>query len=144
MRGDTSDNVFSAYPGVRTKGSKNKVGLTEAFQDRKSRGYAWNNLMLQRWNDHEGVEHRVMEDYQRNVQLCDLTAQPLEIKQLIAETIANKAKAKDISQVGVRMLKFCNSFDMKKIADNIQQYAEPFQAKYPEKDLTWRKLTEEN
>ena len=134
MRGDTSDNVFSAYPGVRTKGSKNKVGLTEAFEDRKSRGYAWNNLMLQRWSDHEGVEHRVMEDYQRNVQLCDLTAQPLEIKQLIAETIANKAKAKDISQVGVRMLKFCNSFDMKKIADNIQQYAEPFQAKYPEKE----------
>jgi hypothetical protein len=75
-----------------------------------------------------------MEDYQRNVQLCDLTAQPLEIKQLIAQTIANKAKAKDISQVGVRMLKFCNSFDMKKIADNIQQYAEPFQAKYPEKE----------
>jgi hypothetical protein len=134
MRGDTSDNVFSAYPGVRTKGSKNKVGLTEAFEDRKSKGYAWNNLMLQRWSDHEGVEHRVMEDYQRNVQLCDLTAQPLEIKQLIAETIANKAKAKDISQVGVRMLKFCNSFDMKKIADNIQQYAEPFQAKYPEKE----------
>ena len=134
MRGDTSDNVFSAYPGVRTKGSKNKVGLTEAFEDRKSKGYAWNNLMLQRWNDHEGVEHRVMEDYQRNVQLCDLTAQPLEIKQLIAQTIANKAKAKDISQVGVRMLKFCNSFDMKKIADNIQQYAEPFQAKYPEKE----------
>jgi 5'-3' exonuclease len=26
MRGDTSDNVFSAYPGVRKKGTKNKVG----------------------------------------------------------------------------------------------------------------------
>jgi hypothetical protein len=33
--------------------------------------------------------------------------------------------------VGIGMLKFCTSFDMKKIADNIQQYAEPFQAKYP-------------
>lgn len=43
IRGDTSDNVFSAYPGVRTKGSKNKVGLTEAFEDRKSKGYSWNN-----------------------------------------------------------------------------------------------------
>ena len=31
MRGDTSDNIFSAYPGVRTKGTKNKVGLQEAF-----------------------------------------------------------------------------------------------------------------
>ena len=30
MRGDTSDNVFSAYPGVRKKGTKNKVGLLEA------------------------------------------------------------------------------------------------------------------
>ena len=34
MRGDTSDNVFSAYPGVRTKGTKNKVGLIEAYEDK--------------------------------------------------------------------------------------------------------------
>ena len=56
MRGDASDNVFSAYPGVRTKGSKNKVGLIEAYEDRTKQGYAWNNLLLQRWTDHEGVE----------------------------------------------------------------------------------------
>ena len=66
MRGDTSDNVFSAYPGVRTKGTSKKVGLAEAFEDRKSKGFAWNNLMLQRWTDHEGKEHRVLEDYERN------------------------------------------------------------------------------
>jgi len=130
MRGDTSDNVFSAYPGVRTKGSKNKVGLTEAFQDRKSRGYSWNNLMLQRWVDHNGEEHRVLDDYQRNVQLCDLTAQPAEIRKLIEETINTNAVSKTVDQVGIRMLKFCNTWDMKKIADNIQQYAVPFQARY--------------
>ena len=78
MRGDSSDNVFSAYPGVRTKGTKKKVGLQEAFPDRESKGYNWNNLMLQRWVDHEGAEHRVLDDYNRNVQLCDLTAQPEE------------------------------------------------------------------
>ena len=33
MRGDPSDNIFSAYPGVRTKGTKNKIGLQEAFAD---------------------------------------------------------------------------------------------------------------
>jgi 5'-3' exonuclease len=131
MRGDTSDNVFSAYPGVRVKGTKNKVGLTEAFEDRKSKGYSWNNLMLQRWTDHNGEEHRVLEDYQRNVQLCDLTAQPDNIKALIKETIDTYAVPKEITQVGIRMLKFCNSYDMKKIADNIQSYAEPFQARYP-------------
>ena len=134
MRGDTSDNVFSAYPGVRTKGTKNKVGLQEAFADRKTRGYNWNNLMLQRWVDHNGEEHRVLEDYLRNVQLCDLTAQPDEIKALITETIEANAKPKEVMQVGIRMLKFCNTWDMQKIADNIQIYAEPFQARYPEKE----------
>ena len=38
MRGDPSDNIFSAYPGVRTKGTKNKIGLQEAFADRKDKG----------------------------------------------------------------------------------------------------------
>jgi 5'-3' exonuclease len=130
MRGDTSDNVFSAYPGVRVKGTKNKVGLTEAFEDRTSKGFNWNNLMLQRWVDHNGQEHRVLEDYQRNVQLCDLTAQPDNIRALINETITTYAIPKEVTQVGIRMLKFCNSYDMKKIADNIQSYAEPFQARY--------------
>jgi len=130
MRGDTSDNVFSAYPGVRVKGTKNKVGLTEAFEDRKSKGFAWNNLMLQRWVDHNGQEHRVLEDYNRNVTLVDLKAQPADIRELINKTIEVDCVPKDVTQVGIRMLKFCNTWDMKKIADNIQQYAEPFQAKY--------------
>lgn len=131
IRGDTSDNVFSAFPGVRTKGSKNKVGLTEAFEDRNSKGYNWNNLMLQRWVDHNGVEHRVKDDYERNRRLIDLNYQPDNIKELIVECINVNCKPKEVSQVGIRMLKFCNSYDMQKIADNIQHYAEPFQAKYP-------------
>ncbi len=130
IRGDSSDNVFSAYPGVRTKGSKNKVGLLEAFDDRKTKGFNWNNLMLQRWVDHNGQEHRVLEDYERNKQLIDLSAQPAEIRTLIEETIAANAVNKEITQVGIRMLKFCAGYDLKRIADNIQQYAEPFQAKY--------------
>jgi len=131
MRGDTSDNVFSAYPGVRTKGTKNKVGLTEAFEDRKSKGYAWNNLMLQRWVDHNKVEHRVMDDYARNITLCDLTAQPADIREIINTTIATElAKEKNVTQVGIRLLKFCQLYDMKKIMDTIQLYAEPFQARY--------------
>lgn len=130
MRGDTSDNVFSAYPGVRTKGTKNKVGLTEAFNDRTSKGYSWNNIMLQRWVDHNGVEHRVLDDYNRNVTLIDLTAQPTDIREIIQETIETNSIPKEVTQVGIRMLKFCQSYDMKRMMDNIQQFAEPFQAKY--------------
>jgi 5'-3' exonuclease len=131
MRGDTSDNIFSAYPGVREKGTKNKVGLRDAFADRKTRGYNWNNMMLQRWVDHEGVEHRVLDDYQRNVQLCDLTAQPAEIRKIIQETIDQEIeKAKNIPQVGIRLLKFCAAFDLQKISEQVESYAEPLNARY--------------
>jgi len=131
MRGDTSDNIFSAYPGVREKGTKNKVGLRDAFADRDSRGYNWNNLMLQRWTDHEGVEHRVLDDYQRNVILCDLTAQPNDIQLLIQETINTAITAeKNIPQVGVRLLKLCSEFDLVKISEQVTSYAEPLNARY--------------
>ena len=131
MRGDTSDNVFSAYPGVREKGTKNKVGLREAYGDRDSKGYNWNNMMLQRWTDHNGEEHRVLDDYERNRVLIDLSAQPAEIKTIITETIATATSAnKNISQVGIRLIKFCNLYDLKKISDQAQAYAEPLNARY--------------
>jgi 5'-3' exonuclease len=131
MRGDTSDNVFSAYPGVRTKGTKNKVGLLEAFGDRNSKGYSWNNLMLQRWTDHEGVEHRVLDDYNRNVTLCDLTAQPDNIKQLISQTINEAVEAdKNIPQVGIRLMKFCGAYDLAKVGEQITSYVDPFNMRY--------------
>jgi 5'-3' exonuclease len=131
MRGDTSDNVFSAYPGVRTKGTKNKVGLQEAFADRNNKGWAWNNLMLQRWVDHEGVEHRVLDDYQRNVVLCDLTAQPAEPSLHIAETIqAEIDKKKNVAQVGIRLMKFCAKYDLVKVSEQAQSYSDPLNARY--------------
>lgn len=129
MRGDTSDNVFSAYPGVRVKGTKNKVGLTEAFDDKSIKGFAWNNLMLQRWTDHNGVEHRVLDDYQRNVVLCDLTAQPEHIRETI-DTAISSVEPKDITQVGMRLMKFCAKWDLQRIADQAQSFAEPLQARY--------------
>lgn len=136
MRGDTSDNVFSAFPGVRTKGSSKKVGLTEAFADRGTKGFNWNNLMLQRWTDHEGVEHRVLEDYERNRRLIDLTHQPDDIKQIIKDTIAEATGAnKNISQVGLRLMKFCGLYDLKKISDQAAAYAEPLNARYPDANL---------
>jgi 5'-3' exonuclease len=131
MRGDTSDNVFSAYPGVRKKGTRNKVGLQEAFSDKNSKGYNWNNLMLQRWVDHEGVEHRVLDDYNRNVILCDLTAQPGNIRSIINDVIEEAIdKPKQISQVGLRLMKFCATWDLQRVSENAQLYAEPLQARY--------------
>jgi len=120
MRGDTSDNIFSAYPGVREKGTKNKIGLREAFSDRNNKGYNWNNLMLQKWMDHNNIEHRVRDDYERNRVLIDLTAQPDDIKAKVDQAIREQISHKDIGQVGVHFLKFCGRYELTKLSDQAE------------------------
>jgi len=122
MRGDASDNVFSAFPGVRKKGTKNKVGLLEAYADRHNKGYAWNNMMLQRWTDHEDKEHRVLDDYNRNRQLIDLTQQPQEIKDRLDIEIIKQVSHKDVGQVGSKFLKFCGKYDLNRLSEHAEQY----------------------
>jgi len=134
MRGDPTDNVFSAYPGVRKKGSKNKVGLEEAFADKDSKGFAWNNLMLQRWTDHNELEHKVLDDYNRNVTLVDLSAQPEDIKGKIVETITVNAVPLNRPMVGAQFLKFCGKYDLVKMADMADSYVRFLEASYPEKE----------
>jgi 5'-3' exonuclease len=130
MRGDATDNVFSAYPGVRTKGSKNKVGLTEAYADREKQGFVWNNLMLQKWTDHNGIEHRVRDDYERNRVLIDLTSQPQEIKDAVDEAIRATVKLDHVPQVGIHLLKFCGKYELNKISEQAETYARWLGATY--------------
>jgi 5'-3' exonuclease len=130
MRGDSSDNVFSAYPGVREKGTKNKVGLTEAYADRHKQGFNWNNLMLQRWADHNEVEHRVKDDYERNRVLIDLTAQPQEIKDLVDARIKESVRVTTTPQVGIHFMKFCGKYELTKISDQAETYAKWLNSPY--------------
>ena len=124
MRGDSTDNVFSAYPGVRTKGSKNKVGLLEAYADRNTKGFNWNNLMLQRWADHNGEEHLVLDDYQRNRKLVDLTAQPVDVRDVIDTTIKENAVTKQIPMVGAKFLKLCGKYELTRLSEQAQSYSD--------------------
>lgn len=123
MRGDATDNVFSAYPGVREKGSKNKVGLVEAYNDRFNQGFDWNNLMLQRWIDHEGIEQRVRDCYQRNKTLIDLTAQPDDIKEKVDERIRKEVRITVTPQVGVHFMRLCGKYELTRISEQADSYA---------------------
>ena len=130
IRGDKSDNIFSAYPGVRKKGTKNKTGLLEAFDDMGKKGFNWNNLMLQRWTDHLGVEHRVLDDYERNRKLIDLDAQPQDIKDKVDEAIINALltsalKHQSATDINFQFMKFCGTHDLIKLAQ------------YPDSIIKW-------
>lgn len=124
IRGDSTDNVFSAFPGARLKGSKNKTGITEAFDDRNRGGYNYNNFMLQRWVDHEEVEHRVRDDYERNRVLIDLTAQPDDIKDACRAIVRDAVLKEQVGQVGIHFMKFCSKWNMQRLADSASDFAE--------------------
>lgn len=130
IRGDAGDGVFSAWPGVREKGTKNSVGIKEAYEDRNAQGYKWNTFMLSRWLDHEGKEHRVKDDYEMNKTLIDLNAQPQDIKDKVDATITSDLKREATSQVGVKFMKFCGQYELEKISQNATSYAKWLGSEY--------------
>lgn len=130
IRGDAGDNVFSAYPGVREVGSKNKVGIREAFEDRNKQGFNWNTFMLQRWTDHNGEEQRVRDCYERNKTLIDLKAQPQEIKDLVDARIKESVRIVTVPQVGIHFMKLCGKYELIKIAEQAETYSKWLNAPY--------------
>jgi 5'-3' exonuclease len=130
MRGDGTDNVFSAFPGVREKGSQKKAGLVEAYADRTKQGFDWNNMMLQRWVDHDGLEHRVRDDYERNRVLIDLTAQPHDVKLSVDKNIREGLRTTTTPQVGIHLMRFCGKYELNKISDNADTYAKWLNSPY--------------
>ena len=124
IRGDSSDNIFSAYPGARTKGTRNKTGILEAYNDRKTGGFNYNNFMLQRWVDHEEVEHRVKDDYERNRILIDLTAQPDEVKAESRQIVREAINKEPATQVGIHFMKFCAKWNLQRMSEDATAYAE--------------------
>jgi 5'-3' exonuclease len=117
MRGDDSDNVMSAYPGVRKK------KLQEAFDNRHEQGFAWNNLMLSKWTDHQGHEIRVKDAYERNRGLIDLAAQPQQFKDQFDQTIRSTVNQPHKSQIGFNLIKFANSWGLVRIEQHAQDYS---------------------
>ena len=130
VRGDASDNVFTAYPRAPEKGSKNRVGIREAFEDREKMGFKWNNFMLQRWVDHNGDEQVVRDCYLRNKTLIDLKAQPQEIKDAVDQRIRESVRVTTIPQVGIHFLKFTGKYELTKISEQAETYSRWLNAPY--------------
>lgn len=122
MRGDTTDNVFSAYPGIRSRGTSKRYGLAEAYADIDKQGFVWNNVMLHRWVDHEGIEHCVRDDYQRNRILIDLNAQPEDIKEKVDTDVKTQLRISNVSNVGIYFLRFCGRHELVKISETAERY----------------------
>lgn len=133
IRGDSSDSVFSAYPGVRYEGSSKKIGIREAWEDRKSMGYQWNNFMLQTWDKFIGEDAsgnkqtqrvRVLDEFQINSSLIDLTEQPQEIKDLMDSVIIQAVQKEPVGNVGISFLRFCDEYQLTNLSKEATEHAQ--------------------
>lgn len=111
FRGDTGDNVMSAFPRVRL------TRLQEAYRDE----YKLTNLMNEEWDYADpttGVIRRmnVSKLFHENQLLMNLSGQPQYIRDLVQETItretANRGKFDFF-----HFQKFCGKHKLKKIAE---------------------------
>ena len=76
--------------------------------------------MLQRWTDHNGAEHRVLDDYERNRTLIDLNAQPDDVKAIVDDCIREQISHKDVGQVGTHFLRFCGKYELTKLSEHAE------------------------
>ncbi|NJO60948.1 MAG: hypothetical protein HC836_22640 [Richelia sp. RM2_1_2] len=125
MLGDPGDGVFRAAP-PRIRETK----LREAWEDRHEKGFSWNNLMLAKWTDHNNRDLMVLERYNSNRILVDLTQQPAEIIELMDKLILESIKTTKKSNVGVWFMKFCHTYSLTRIEQNADKYVAFLNASY--------------
>ncbi len=141
IRGDSGDGVFSSYPGVRYKGTKNKVGIENAWNDRHVKGWEWNNFMNTTWHKSTGevndkdedimVEVVVRDAIEFNRKLIDLTAQPADVIAEMDETIVAAIQRPPVESLGSKFLSFCAKNQLKRLAQEANQHGRYLNAGYP-------------
>lgn len=111
IRGDATDNVQSAFPGVR------QTRIKKAFTDPFER----ENLMKELWTNENKVQFRVQDLFEENQKLIDLEKQPDDIRQLIELSVKAAVKRKrEFSMFFI--LKFIGKYKLIKIKESIDQY----------------------
>lgn len=135
IRGDTSDSIFSAYPGVRYEGKK--CSIRAAWED-KDKGYDWNNLMCQTWHkllevrDGERItkEVRVLDEFRINETLIDLTKQPSAILEQMDGAIDRATQRPLPTNIGIHFLRFCSKHDLPELAKEADDHVNYLNATY--------------
>jgi ribosomal silencing factor RsfS len=111
IRGDTSDNVQNAYPGVRKK------RIRKAYEEPFER----ENLMHHKWVMPDGREVMVGDLFKENKVLMDLEMQPKDIqKKMITNILRNEDNPGQYSHF--HFLGFCGKYELKKVAEQAENF----------------------
>jgi hypothetical protein len=111
MRGDSTDNIQSAYPRLRS------VRIEKAYTDNFER----TTLMKETWTDDKKNVIKVEDIFKENQLLIDLGKQPADIRVAMLTTIDEAMDVKRKFSM-FHILKFCGKYELKKIMESIDQF----------------------
>lgn len=111
IRGDTGDNVMSAFPGVRA--TRIKKAFTDPFERVQ--------LMNEVWTGVDGREHVVKHIFEENQLLMDLECQPDILIKKMDKTIDDEM-ASETKFSYFHFMRFCGKYELKKVAERVDQY----------------------
>jgi 5'-3' exonuclease len=122
LRGDSTDNVQSAYPGVRS--TRILKAYTDPFERVQLMKETWDGLVTV-VEDGEPVQKpvtfRVEKLFEENQKLIDLEKQPDDIRELLEASInASLARKRQFSMFFI--LKFIGKYKLIKIKESLDQY----------------------
>lgn len=113
IRGDSGDNVQSAYPGVR------KTRIRKAYDDMFER----ENLMHHKWVMPSGKEVEVGDMFRENRLLMDLEYQPEDVRRKmvveILRSVGEPGKYSHFHFVG-----FCGKHELKKVSEQAETFTQ--------------------
>jgi 5'-3' exonuclease len=126
IRGDTGDNVPSAYPRVR------EVKIKKAYESEYEKVNIMNSTWVQTLIEGEGtnvttrdVTHRVGDLYLENQILMDLSKQPAEIRNKLIEGI--KDQVENFSNYShFQYLRFLEEYNLQRVREDSTKFIEMF------------------
>jgi hypothetical protein len=131
IRGDKSDNIYSAYPGVREKSTKKTIGILDAFEDRNDKGYYWQSFMNSTWETPLGEKKIVKECYNFNKKIIDLREIPDDLKVKLDEYIKESLNYNFKNNVGINILKYLGKWNLQKLLSISSSFSMYFSRGYP-------------
>lgn len=111
IRGDSTDNIQSAYPRVKS------TRIRKAYEDEFERI----QLMKEQWTGPDGTTYTVEELFAENELLIHLEKQPQDIRDLI-EAVVMVALEKKRQFSMFHLLKFIGKYKLNRIKESLDQY----------------------
>ena len=130
IRGDKSDNIFSAYPKIREKSTSKTVGIEDAFKDRIEKGYNWQSFMNSTWKTPLGETKVVKECYELNKKIIDLKEIPEELKENVDKHIQEVLHQEPKKNVSIYLMQYLNSHSLQRLLEIVDSFSGYFTKSY--------------